>query len=97
MSTPQGWVCPTDGFYFIVRRGEVASGPLLNPPEGIVEEGQEKLVEKPTEETFEEWLTKHGVTVEMYNDADKRTKEDLKTAFYQRHLKEPDVALFPPQ
>ena len=102
MRTPSGWVCPTDGFYFRVQRGQVVGGPLLNPPEGFVEEVQAEQVpatkgEQPSEETFEEWLAKHGVTKEMYQDADDRTKEDLKTAFYQRHLREPDVALFPPQ
>lgn len=92
--TPQGWKCPVDGFYFNVKRGKAGS-PLLRPVEA--EPPAEKVeVAKPVAETFEDWLARHGVTPEMYDGADGKTKQDLKTAFYQRHREEPDVALFPP-
>jgi predicted RNA-binding Zn-ribbon protein involved in translation (DUF1610 family) len=97
MRGPSGWLCPTCGFYFRVSRGK-AGAPLLEPPEEVAEEAPPAAPVPPAStETFEEWLEKHGVTAEMYNDADKRTKEDLKTAFYQRHLKDADVTLFPAQ
>lgn len=90
--TPQGWRCPTCTFFYQVTRG-VAGRPMWGAQE--VESVQQQQV--TTEETFEEWLAKRGVTKDMWNFADERTKEDLKAAFCQRNQKDADVVLLPPR
>lgn len=87
------WKCPRDNFFYNVSRGASGRPMWIQPEEEAV------LAPQPVkEETFEGWLAERGVSPEMYKDADDRTKEDLRTAFYQRHLKEgADVVLFPPQ
>ena len=88
------WFCDTCGFFYRVVRG-VPGRPMWGVPEPQVEGAPQQPVS--TEETFEAWLAKRGVTPEMWKDADNRMKEDLKTAFYQRGQKGADVVLLPPR
>lgn len=97
--TPAGWQCPVDGFYFNVERGK-AGPPLLKPP--LAEAGRplpEKVggVAQPAEETFEDWLVRHGVTDEMYKGLDDPTRWELKMAYNQRHKKDAEFVMLPPQ
>lgn len=99
MHGEKGWVCPTCGFYFVVRRGK-AGAPLLEPPKGIVEKpaGQAPTPPASAEETFEKWRERHGgVTDEMYEGLDDKTKWELKMAYSQRHKKDADFVMLPPQ
>ena len=87
------WVCVDGcGFSWRVERGRVSPRPMwgVQPIESAPQQVS-------TEETFEEWLAKHGVTKDMWKDADDRMKEDLKAAFYQRGRKDADVVLMPPR
>ncbi|MBA7593138.1 hypothetical protein ES703_00055 [subsurface metagenome] len=93
--TPQGWKCPVDGFYFNVKRGK-AGPPLLRPVEAAGPPPPEK-VKQPVAETFEAWRVRYGVTDEMYKDLDEKTRWEIKMAFSQRHLKDPDFGMLPPQ
>lgn len=98
--TPAGWQChnascPLDEFYFNVTRGKVGP-PLLRPVEAAGPPPERVEVAQPAE-TFEDWLVKHGVTDEMYKGLDEKTRWELKMAFSQRHLKDPDFGLLPPQ
>ena len=85
---------PERRLFFQVTRG-VPGRPMWGVPEPQVEGAPRQPVSK--EETFDEWLAKSGVTKEMYDGANKETKEDLKTAFYQRGRKGADVVLLPPR
>jgi len=96
--TQAGWHCSVCDFYYVVRRGKVAVGPLLNPPE-IVEERPSPQASSPasTEETFEKWLEGRGITEEMYKDLNKETKWELRMAYNQRHKKDAEFIVLPPQ
>jgi len=95
--TPSGWRCPVCDFWYIVRRGEVVSGPLLSPPKGLVEEERPAEVKPAPEETFEEWLEGRGITEEMYKGLDKSTTWELRMAYNQRHKKDAEFVVLPPQ
>lgn len=96
--TSEGWRCPVDGFFYLVSRG-VAGEPLLSPLRQLETSASVGAGEsqQAKEETFEGWLEEHGVTKEMFRDADNKTKEELKVAFYQRGKKDADAILLPPQ
>lgn len=86
------WVCPQDNFVYNVTNG-VPGRPMWGPREDLPQSPQPPQ----SEETFEGWLAERGVTPEMFKDQDDKTKEDLKTAFYQRGRKDADVELLPPR
>jgi hypothetical protein len=71
-------------------------GPLLNPPE-IVEEKPSPSSPASTEETFEKWLEGRGITEEMYKSLDKATTWELRMAYNQRHKKDAEFVVLPPQ
>lgn len=98
--TSAGWRCPVCDFWYVVRRGKVAVGPLLNPPEIVEERPASPQPSSPasTEETFEQWLENHGgITDEMYKSQDDKTKWELKMAYNQRGKKDADFEVLPPQ
>jgi uncharacterized Zn finger protein (UPF0148 family) len=78
-----GWRCPLCDFYYIVRRGKVTEGPLLNPieqvemperlpqpemkPEDEKAELERKTGVKFSPEGFEAWKTRRKEIFEQLN------------------------------